>query len=1008
MTEAAAIGEARPRLVSRTRLINALADSTIGLIEAGGGYGKSVLASQYRQALGIATALVPVGPSDRDPGVFMASLRRALHDARLSDLASALDEVAPEAWVERLLDALARIPDGILLIVDDVHNLQGGQDSVEALLRFARGLPSRHRLLIASRSFAGALEQLWTLGRAARLQARDLAFTTAEATELVEVLSGRAAREHDVRMLVEATQGWITALILAIRAWALEERTVAWMSRDPVATALRSLLAVLAPADRDALVSLAWLPFFSPELIDAMAGVGGFDRLVTAGLPVLRTDTGWWEMPGPVNEFLASQGRLQPGPAQLAAGAYAHHGDELAAIHVLIAAGCGADGAQRLAAMAPHRAERFGLAVVREIVASLDQEAVAAHPRVLLHLARLTETAHLMDDRAQALEQAWGHASTAGSPDQLLLRELETERARDLMWDERTRAEARSRAERVLAQAGPEEAVTRARSLDILGRLGTWFSANGPQPEAESLLHESARLARLLGERTWAAQALVALGGGFYFALCRFDRALLVLEEALQDLPLRNRYRSMVQSFRADALTELGRFTEAEAAIDEMHRIGRAFAEDWLVAYALWNEALLASYRGDTERTVRAVSEALKHPMGWFDQPSGVEFLAQAADHLDRVGEHEQALRLLRAATDRMHGSEHLVHVHGAAISARSGDPNRADVEIERALSEWGIEPQEQWPLLLLRAYAAMRRGDPTAGELAAAAFDRCLELGHPRGPLIREPVVARSLLRLARESGSLAARELELAQGADSWTIQLLGRFALCHGEQQLALPPGRPRRAIQLLAISGGRLHHETLLELLWPGIAVTVGRNRLRNLLSRIRSVAEQLIVREGDVICLTNRCTIDAKQFETQAQLALSARSAGRPDAAAGLARTALDLYGGDLLPDEQYEDRMLEARDHLRSLQLDLLELVASRAEEEAEVDEAIRLIRAAILVDPYDERRHLTLARLLVTQGRTGSACAGLQSALASNEHWSPSARERLRVALESYRSPAA
>ena len=42
--------------VPRPRLVRALLDSPVGLIEAGGGYGKSVLAAELRRELGTASA----------------------------------------------------------------------------------------------------------------------------------------------------------------------------------------------------------------------------------------------------------------------------------------------------------------------------------------------------------------------------------------------------------------------------------------------------------------------------------------------------------------------------------------------------------------------------------------------------------------------------------------------------------------------------------------------------------------------------------------------------------------------------------------------------------------------------------------------------------------------------------------------------------------------------------------------------------------------------------------
>jgi len=77
--------------VVRNRLLSQLRASSVALVEAGAGYGKSVLAWQYRRDLGVAAAFVPLGPPDDDPAILMGSLRRALLASKLSDLASATD-----------------------------------------------------------------------------------------------------------------------------------------------------------------------------------------------------------------------------------------------------------------------------------------------------------------------------------------------------------------------------------------------------------------------------------------------------------------------------------------------------------------------------------------------------------------------------------------------------------------------------------------------------------------------------------------------------------------------------------------------------------------------------------------------------------------------------------------------------------------------------------------------------------------------------------------------------
>ena len=81
---------------------------------------------------------------------------------------------------------------------------------------------------------------------------------------------------------------------------------------------------------------------------------------------------------------------------------------------------------------------------------------------------------------------------------------------------------------------------------------------------------------------------------GFYYALCRNERALATLDEVLAQLPARSTYRALVQNFRGDVLNELGRFTESQTCIQEVRQIGLGYREEWALAYAAWSEAALA------------------------------------------------------------------------------------------------------------------------------------------------------------------------------------------------------------------------------------------------------------------------------------------------------------------------------------------------------------------------------------------------------------------------------
>jgi DNA-binding SARP family transcriptional activator len=184
-----------------------------------------------------------------------------------------------------------------------------------------------------------------------------------------------------------------------------------------------------------------------------------------------------------------------------------------------------------------------------------------------------------------------------------------------------------------------------------------------------------------------------------------------------------------------------------------------------------------------------------------------------------------------------------------------------------------------------------------------------------------------------------------------------------------------------VRAIAVAGGRLHAEQLIELLWADVDPLTGRSRLRNLLNRVRAAGGELLIRERDTIAFAPGTEIDADLFERQAPAAMAADDRSRAEA---LARAALERYLGELLPEDRYEPWAAARRERLAARRLELLDLLAASAQARADTDEATRLLERAIDAEPYDEHRYLLLARLLASQGRSGSALAVLRRATAA------------------------
>jgi DNA-binding SARP family transcriptional activator len=532
-------------------------------------------------------------------------------------------------------------------------------------------------------------------------------------------------------------------------------------------------------------------------------------------------------------------------------------------------------------------------------------------------------------------------------------------------------------ASRFLAADDGADPVTTARALSALARAVCWRTDREGRRDVTAMRRSdgyfarAAELYRAAGLRTSEAAMAPYRAMWIDYALGDARAALERLDEGLGLVVDRPRKRAFLLLFRAEVLTELGRYEEAEADYTEAQRIGEHHADEQLQGFGYWGQAIVASHVGAADRVVERVRMAEQHRGEWFEPLAG-DFLGDSADQLDRVGHTALAWEYLRRAQANPMDGEAMIAMAELALLARHGDPIEAEA---KALEVWShrVDPREGWRVTLFRAYAAFRRGDRGAGALAARAFEEAGRLGLDQLPLTKERELTEQLLGLAAETGQPAS--LALQRVALPMSVTVLGHFALARGGRPVGLPAGQGAQLLKLLAVCGGRLPTDRAIDALWPDADLDAGRNRLRTVLNRLRSDGGEVVGRDGEVLALHPDVRVDLVQFEQEARRAL-ALGADEPALAVAVARSALARYRGDLLPDDLYEPWAERPRDQARRIALELLDLCADVAAHRGDLDEVRRLVEATIDLAPYDDARYLRAATALLHQGRAGAALA--------------------------------
>jgi LuxR family maltose regulon positive regulatory protein len=288
------VARATLRLIDRGDLLAALDRAAAGkvtIISAPAGSGKTSLLRAWADRPGRQhrLAVMQVQRDQQDAQQFWLALLRAVRQAcspasRAEPPAATPDFNGP-AMADRVLSELADHRGGVVLVIDDVHELTSA-DALAQLTGLLTSLPPNVHVVLATRhDLRLRLHQLRLAGELAEIRAAELRFSERETRELLDA-SGVALSEAGVALLHQRTEGWAAGLRLAAISLAGHpdpERFVAEFSGSDrtVAEYLVAEMLERQPEEvQHLLLRTSLLDRVNGELADLLTGRSGSERIL--------------------------------------------------------------------------------------------------------------------------------------------------------------------------------------------------------------------------------------------------------------------------------------------------------------------------------------------------------------------------------------------------------------------------------------------------------------------------------------------------------------------------------------------------------------------------------------------------------------------------------------------------------------------------------------------------------------------------------------------------------
>lgn len=209
---------------------------------------------------------------------------------------------------------------------------------------------------------------------------------------------------------------------------------------------------------------------------------------------------------------------------------------------------------------------------------------------------------------------------------------------------------------------------------------------------------------------------------------------------------------------------------------------------------------------------------------------------------------------------------------------------------------------------------------------------------------------------------------------------VHCLGAFAVYHNDRLIDDWNGlKGLTILKYLVAQGGKpVPKDILMEVLWPNGDPESVRRNLHQAVYSLRQVLRkqepdfQHILFQNDAYHFNPKLTlwIDFVQFERYARLGRQQEAAGDMESAMTAYAVADELYQGDFLEEDPYEEWAILRRERLRTSYLRITERLAAYHMQQEEHAAAAAIAQKALRLEPSYEAAHRWLIRCFIAQGQ--------------------------------------